>query len=62
MPTTPKTRKLLLNSGRSGVVYDDAGHTLGGGERLELDGPLDKTGKAAVDAGYLTVVEVPAQT
>jgi hypothetical protein len=59
MTTTPKTRKLLLNSGRAGVVYDEAGHTLGGGERVELDGPLDKVGKAAVKGGYLQVVEVP---
>lgn len=49
--------KMLLNSTRAGVVYDGAGHSLGGGERLEIDA-LDEVGQAAVDAGYLTVVTV----
>jgi hypothetical protein len=56
------TRKLLLNSGRSGVVYNEAGNTLGGGEHLVFDdledGKLDSVGSAAVEAGYLRVVTV----
>ena len=50
-------RKMLLNSTRAGVVYDDAGHSLGGGERMQIDS-LDEVGQAAVDAGYLTVVTI----
>jgi len=57
--TCKKMQKLLLNSGRTGVVYDLAGHSLGGGERLPIEG-LDEVGKAAVRKGFLTVVEVPA--
>jgi len=60
MTTSKKTRKLLLNSGRTGVVYDSTGRSLGGGERLEIDDGLDEVGQAAVDRGFLTVVEVPA--
>jgi hypothetical protein len=53
-----RTRKLLVNSGQTGVVYDTAGHTIGGGERIPLDGELDEVGRAAVDRGYLRVVTV----
>jgi hypothetical protein len=52
-------RKLLLNSGRAGVVYTESGLQLGGGERVEFTA-LDKVGQAAVDHGYLMVVESPA--
>jgi hypothetical protein len=58
MAETKPARKLLQNSGRSGVVYDEAGHSLGGGEHIELPAKLDVVGKAAVDAGYLRVITV----
>lgn len=59
MVTKPKNRKLLLNSGRAGVVYTSTGLQLGGGDLVEIDG-LDDVGQAAVDRGYLSVVEVPS--
>lgn len=60
MANTAKPKsKLLLNSGRSGVVYDKAGHSLGGGERLPVD-TLDDIGQAAVDRHYLILLSVPA--
>lgn len=46
----------LINPGRSGRVYNVAGHSLGGGERVEVDGcytGLDAVGQTAVDRGYL---------
>jgi hypothetical protein len=43
---------VLINTGRSGVVYDEAGHSVGGGERVSV-GEIDAVGKAAVDAGQL---------
>lgn len=52
-----KGRQLLINSGRSGVVYSEDGHSLGGGEHIDLP-DLDGVGKAAVKAGYLRVVTV----
>lgn len=57
--TAPRKGKLLINSGRSGVVYDEAGHSLGGGERLPVD-DLDKVGEAAVARRYLFLLTVPA--
>lgn len=59
MATRPKTHMLLLNSGRAGVVYTTAGAQLGGGERITVTG-LDAVGQAAVDRGYLSLVEVPS--
>jgi hypothetical protein len=41
------------------VVYTESGLQLGGGERVEFTA-LDKVGQAAVDHGYLMVVESPA--
>lgn len=58
---TKTVRKLLVNSGRSGVVYNESGNTLGGGEHLEFatfGGKLDPVGDAAVAAGYLRIVTV----
>lgn len=42
----------LINTGRSGVVYDEAGHSLGGGERIDVD-EVDDTTQAAIDNGHL---------
>lgn len=42
----------LLNTGRSGRVYDVAGHSLGGGERITVSG-LDAVGQAVCDHHYL---------
>jgi hypothetical protein len=48
-----KTDKIILvNPNTAGAVYDEAGHSLGGGEQVELDG-LDAVGQAAVDSGQL---------
>lgn len=54
MTTRPakSAKQVLINPGRAGVVYDDEGHALGGGERLEVEG-IDDVGKAAIDAGQL---------
>lgn len=50
----------LLNPYRSGVVYDDEGRSLGGGERIEVD-EVDAVGQAAVDARHLMLVEAPSE-
>lgn len=50
-------KQILINPGRSGVVYDSEGHTLGGGERLEVDG-IDDVAKAAIDSGHLLTERV----
>lgn len=44
----------LINTGRSGVVYDMAGHSLGGGERLAVP-KIDHTAQDAIDRGLLRV-------
>lgn len=46
----------LINTGRSGVTYDDAGHSLGGGERIDVD-RVDDVAQAAIDRGQLRVAE-----
>lgn len=45
-------RQILINPGRTGVVYDVEGRSLGGGERLEVDG-VDDVAKAAIDCRQL---------
>lgn len=45
-------KTVLINTGRTGVVYDEAGHSIGGGERVSV-GEVDAVGKAAIDAGQL---------
>jgi len=53
VPTAKKADKTtLINPGSSGVVYDKAGHSLGGGESVTVDG-IDAVGRAAVAAGWL---------
>lgn len=46
----------LINTGRSGVVYDKAGHSLGGGERIDVD-EIDDTARDALDRGLLRVAD-----
>lgn len=57
-PAEP-TRKLLVNSTTAGIVYDKAGHTVGGGERVPVTS-LDEVGQAQVDGGYLRLLDVPS--
>lgn len=42
----------LINVRRSGVVYDFAGHSLGGGERVTVT-EVDSVAEAAIDRGSL---------
>ncbi|HZE02610.1 MAG TPA: hypothetical protein VE155_12680 [Pseudonocardiaceae bacterium] len=54
----PKTStQILINPHRSGVVYDLEGHSIGGGERVEI-AQLDEVGQAALDRGHLIVAEL----
>lgn len=46
------TQYRLINTGRVAVVYDEAGHSIGGGERLTVLG-VDAVGQTAVDRRYL---------
>lgn len=48
----------LINTRRSAMVYDVAGHQVGGGERLLVSG-VDVVGQSAVDRGYLMLRPVP---
>lgn len=43
----------LVNPGTSGVVYDEAGHSLGGGGRAALDGDPDRVAMRQLTAGHL---------
>ena len=54
MPVRPakSAKQILINPGSSGVVYTADGHSLGGGERCEVEG-IDDVAKAAIDNGYL---------
>jgi hypothetical protein len=47
--STPST---LINPGKAGVVYTDAGDSLGGGERVEV-AEVDDVGRTALDTGQL---------
>ena len=42
----------LFNPGTTPVVYDEAGHIVGGGERVTVDA-LDEHGQRVLDSGYL---------
>lgn len=42
----------LINTGRTGVVYDEAGHTVGGGDRVEIS-EINPVAQAAIDIGQL---------
>ena len=48
------TQHVLINTGRSGVVYDTEGHSIGGGERVTVT-EVDAIGQAAVDRGRLVM-------
>jgi hypothetical protein len=52
------TMPVLINTGRAGVTYDDAGHSLGGGERIPVT-EVDYTGQDAIDRGILRVEDDP---
>lgn len=51
----------LINPGTGPVAYDEAGHVLGGGERLE-NAPLDLVTKRAIELGHLRQLDEPAKT
>lgn len=53
------TEQWLINMRRAGTVYDLAGHSLGGGERIRVT-ELDTVGQAAVSRGYLLLKPIPA--
>jgi len=55
VPTKIKDQRLLINPGVAGVVYNQAGASIGGGERLPVD-ELDDVGQRAVDTGQLLLV------
>jgi len=42
----------IINAGPGPVVYDEDGHSLAGGERLEVK-VLDSAGQRAVEQGHL---------
>jgi hypothetical protein len=48
---------VLVNPETTPIVYSQDGHTLGGGERREVDA-LDAVGQRAVDAGLLISTSV----
>lgn len=50
--TTPAACE-LVNPGTSGVVYDEAGHSVGGGSRVTLDGDPDPVAMRQLEAGHL---------
>lgn len=56
VPTKKTSKTTVVNPNTAGVVYDEAGHSLGGGEAIELD-ELDPVGQAAVDGGQLFIRE-----
>lgn len=43
----------LVNPGTSGLVYDEAGHSVGGGSRVTLDGDPDHVAMRQLVAGHL---------
>lgn len=43
----------LVNPGTAGIVYDEAGHSLGGGDRASLGGDPDKVAMRQLEAGHL---------
>lgn len=46
----------LVNPGTAGIVYDEAGNSVGGGERVTLDGDPDHVAMRQLGAGYLLAV------
>lgn len=42
----------LINTGRSGVVYDESGHSVGGGDRVEIE-EINPVAQTAIDIGQL---------
>lgn len=55
MSTRSKPSKIIIvNPNTAGVVYDREGHSLGGGEPIEVDA-LDDVGQLAVDNGQLII-------
>lgn len=49
----------IINVGTGPVVYDEAGHSLGGGERTDV-AKLDVIGRRAVELGRLRQEEDPS--
>lgn len=43
----------LVNPGTTGIVYDEAGRSVGGGERVTLGGDPDKVAMRQLEAGHL---------
>jgi hypothetical protein len=53
MSTAKKDSKhVLINPTDAGVIYDEAGHSIGGGERVEV-AEIDLIGRSAVKTGLL---------
>lgn len=50
---TPFEPIQLVNPGTSGVVYDEAGHSVGGGDRATLPGDPDPVAMRQLAAGHL---------
>jgi len=49
----PRTPMELVNPGTSGIVYDQDGHNVGGGQRVTLDGDPDRVAMRQLEAGHL---------
>lgn len=43
----------LVNPGTAGIVYDEVGHSVGGGDRVTLDGDPDAVAMRQLEAGNL---------
>jgi ribosomal protein L2 len=54
MATSPKKpeKHILINPTTAGVIYDEVGHSIGGGERVEVE-EIDLVGKSAIKTGLL---------
>lgn len=51
--TTPAPAVELVNPGTSGIVYDEDGHSVGGGQRVTLAGDPDRVAMRQLEVGNL---------
>lgn len=51
----PAYKYTLINPGNATIVYDSEGHTLSGGESVQLN-VIEPIAQNAIDRGYLTLI------